>query len=115
LARKSQLKGNPKKEEKLMKEQQWVGIDVCQRYLDVYIRPVGKIHQFSNDERGIAQLVECLRAMQPELIVLEATGGLKVEAAMELDQASLPVAVINPRQSRDFAFIDRAVSEDRCD
>lgn len=44
-----------------------------------------------------------MRNVHPELIVLEATGGLEIEAAIELNQASLPVAVINPRQSRDFA------------
>lgn len=37
-----------------MEEQQWVGIDVCQRCLDVYVRPGGKVLQFSNDESGIA-------------------------------------------------------------
>ncbi len=55
-----------------MSEQQWVGIDVCQKYLDVYIRPLSKLFQVTNNEMGITQLVQTLVEIQPELIVLEA-------------------------------------------
>ena len=87
----------------LMSEEQWVGIDVCQKYLDVYVRPLGELFQVPNDHEGIIQLVQTLRAIKPELIILEATGGMEREAALELTQAGLAVAVINPRQARDFA------------
>ena len=86
-----------------MSQQQWVGIDVCQKYLDVYVRPKGKLFQVTNDEAGITQLVQALREIQPELIVLEATGGMEINAAVKLTEAELTVAVINPRQARDFA------------
>ena len=86
-----------------MNEKQWVGIDVCQKYLDVYIRPSLKLFQVTNDEIGIRGLVQTLKKIQPELIVLEATGGMEIDAAIKLTQAKLAVAVINPRQARDFA------------
>jgi transposase len=86
-----------------MSEKQWVGIDVCQKYLDVYIRPLEKLFQVTNDEVGILKLLQTLRKLQPELIVLEATGGMEIDAAIKLTQAGLAVAVINPRQARDFA------------
>lgn len=86
-----------------MEQQQWVGIDVCQKYLDVYIRPMGELFQVTNDEFGIAELIKKLRAIKPELIVFEATGGMELTAAIELTQAELAVAIINPRQARDFA------------
>ena len=54
-----------------MNEQQWVGIDVCQKSLDVYIRPLEKLFQVTNDEVGIGKLVQTLKNIQPELIVLE--------------------------------------------
>jgi transposase len=88
----------------------WVGIDVCQKYLDVYIRPSGKLFQVTNDEVGIGKLVQTLENSQPELIVLEATGGMEIDASIKLTQAGLAVAVINPRQARDFALINRTVS-----
>ena len=84
-------------------EKQWVGIDVCQKYLDVYIRPSEKLFQVTNDEKGIGSLVQTLKKIQPELIVLEATGGMEIDVTVELTTAELAVAVINPRQARDFA------------
>ena len=86
-----------------MSEKQWVGIDVCQKYLDVYVRPSSQLFQVTNDEVGITKLIQTLVEIQPELIVLEATGGMEINAAIKLTQAELAVAVINPRQARDFA------------
>ncbi len=53
-----------------MSKKQWVGIDVCYRSLDVYIRPSGKFSQVTNDEVGIGKLVQTLNNIEPELIVL---------------------------------------------
>ncbi|MEL6931324.1 MAG: transposase [Cyanobacteria bacterium J06600_6] len=86
-----------------MEQQQWVGIDVCQKYLDVYVRPAEKLFQVTNDEDGIRKLIKILSEIKPKLIVLEATGGMELNAATQLTQAELLVAIINPRQARDFA------------
>ena len=86
-----------------MSEQQWVGIDVCQKHLDVCIRPSGKFFQVTNNRVGIDKLVQILKNIPPELIVVEATGGMEIDAVIKLTQAGLAVAVINPRQARDFA------------
>ena len=86
-----------------MSKKQWIGIDVCQKNLDVYIRPSSQLFQVTNDEVGINRLVQTFKKIQPELIVLEATGGMEINAAVKLTQAGLAVAVINPRQARDFA------------
>lgn len=72
-----------------MSEEQWVGIDVCQKYLDVYVRPLGRLFQVTNDQKGINQLIETLREIKPELIVVEATGGMERKAALELTQVEL--------------------------
>ena len=47
--------------------------------------------------------MERLTSLAPALVVLEATGGLELPLAGELLDAALPVAVVNPRQVRDFA------------
>ena len=86
-----------------MSEKQWVGIDVCQKYLDVYIRPSGKFFQETNNKVGIDRLVKTLENIQTELVVIEATGGMEINVAIKLTEAGLAVAVINPRQARDFA------------
>lgn len=80
----------------------FVGMDISQDTVDVAVQP-GAVFQVTNDERGIAEVVERLRALQPTLIVLEATGGLEVPLAGALAAVRLPVVVINPRQVRDFA------------
>lgn len=79
-----------------------VGMDVSQGGVDVAVHP-GTAFQIVQDERGIAEAVERLQAVQPTLIVLEATGGLEVPLTGALAAAGLPVVVINPRQVRDFA------------
>lgn len=81
----------------------WVGIDVSKTTLDVYIRPIGKAWKIANTEVEIASLVEQLKTYDVNLIVIEATGGLETEVIIQLQAALLPVALINPRQGRDFA------------
>jgi transposase len=80
-----------------------VGIDVSKAHLEVAARPSGEAWQVANDEAGISCLVERLKSLSPQLIVLEASGGWEVLAASSLAEAGLPVAVVNPRQVRDFA------------
>lgn len=80
----------------------FVGMDVSQDMVDIAVQP-GTVFQVTNDELGIAEAVTRLQAVQPTLIVLEATGGLEVPLAGALAAAALPVVVVNPRQVRDFA------------
>src|ERR1700716_468326 len=77
----------------------FVGIDVSKHQLDVAVRPRGETWTVAHDEAGLS----ALRALAPTLTVLEATGGLEVALAGALATATLPVAVVNPRQVRDFA------------
>jgi transposase len=81
----------------------FVGIDVAKARLDVAVRPTDDQWNVPNDEAGISQLVTRLQELAPVLIVLEATGGLELPLAAALAAAGLPLAVVNPRQVRDFA------------
>jgi transposase len=83
--------------------EKFVGIDVSKATLDVCIEPAIQSLHVAYDEAGIRQIVERLNEVSPTLIVIEATGGLEVRIATELASKGLPVAVINPRQARDFA------------
>jgi transposase len=76
---------------------------VSKQQLDVAVRPRGETWTVAHDEAGLSALVVRLRARAPTLIVLEATGGWEVALAGALATAGLPVAVVNPRQVRDFA------------
>jgi transposase len=81
----------------------FVGIDVAKDRLDVHLRPTGEAFTVTRDGEGIEALATRLRALQPELIALEATGGFETVVAAGLAAAGLPLAVVNPRQIRDFA------------
>jgi transposase len=81
---------------------QFVGIDVSKATLDVAMGD-DKPFQVSNSREGLDQLLPRLRSRTVALIVLEATGGLEALCAATLAAGGLPVAVINPRQARDFA------------
>ena len=81
----------------------YVGIDVAKAKLDVAIGGDGELVQVENDEAGIAQLIGRLRAVDPALVVLEATGGYEGLVAGAIAGDGIDVAVVNPRQVRDFA------------
>jgi transposase len=94
----------------------FVGIDVSKARLDVGVWPGAESFSTSNDERGIAQLVERVLRLAPRAVVLEASGGLESVAAGELLAAELKVAVVNPRQVREFArSLGRLAKTDRLD
>ena len=81
----------------------FVGIDVAKAQRDIALRPTGERWTVTNDDAGIPALVAQLQAVQPTLIVLEATGGDQRAVVAALAAAALPVVVANPRQTRDFA------------
>lgn len=81
----------------------FVGIDVSKDKIDVHVRPSGEYITLGTAPAGLHELVERVQAWGPALIVLEATGGYEVVVAAALASAALPVAVVNPRQIRDFA------------
>lgn len=82
---------------------QWVGIDVSKAHLDVYLRPSGQQFQVSNQACGIEELVQRLLPIPVARVILEATGGLEQPVAQALQERGIGIAIINPRQGRDFA------------
>ena len=79
-----------------------IGIDVSKRHPDVASTD-GWDARYPNDEEGIAILCKEVQQRTPALIVMEATGGYERNAAVALAAVGLALAVVNPRQVRDFA------------
>ena len=86
-----------------MAEACFIGIDVSKNSLDLHALPTGEACRFSNDNEGISKIIAWATDRKPELVVMEATGGYQSRIAAELAAHDLPVAVVNPRQVRDFA------------
>jgi len=86
-----------------MSESTFVGIDVSRATLEVASSTRPETWQQVNDTGGIEAMTAQLLVLAPALVVLEATGGYEFEAAVALQAAGMDVAVVNPRQARDFA------------
>jgi transposase len=99
-----------------MEHATFVGIDVAKGHLDVHIRPTDDAFRVTHDDAGFAVLLARLRAVTPTLVVLEASGGYEVPVAAALASAGLPLAVVNPRQVRDYArALGQLAKTDRLD
>ncbi len=81
----------------------FIGIDVSKAHLDIALAAPARTWQVENSESGIAALIPQLQALQPSLVVLEASGGFEVVLVAALAAAHLPVVVTNPRRVRNFA------------
>ena len=94
----------------------YVGLDIAKAHIDVAVRPAGDPLRLPHDDTGLTVLVTKLRALAPTLVVLEATGGFETDVASALALAGVAVAIVNPRQVRDFAkAIGRLAKTDAVD
>jgi transposase len=92
----------------------YAGVDVSKDRLDVCVRRSeperhgggggGDAFFVTHDAAGIDTLVSrLLQEERPAMVILEATGGFERTVVGALAAAGLAVAVVNPRQVRDFA------------
>lgn len=85
--------------------QAFVGIDVAKQQFQVCFLdgPTRIDRNFQHNQAGIQQFLQELAARPARLCVMEATGGLEKRLSIALADAQQPLAVVNPRQVRDFA------------
>jgi transposase len=81
----------------------YVGIDVSKARLDVAVLGEERVWQVDNTCKGIDELVQQMAEMQPELVVVEATGGYQRAVVDALFHAGISVAMVNPTRVRQFA------------
>lgn len=86
-----------------MDTQCFVGIDVSKDRLDIHVLPSKDQRSVANTQVEISELLKWIEARRPTLVVLEPTGRYETQVAATLARAGIPVAVVNPRQVRDFA------------
>jgi transposase len=94
----------------------YVGIDVGKDRIEVHIRPDAIAFGCDTDANSLGHLLTRLKPLKPKVIALEATGGYEAIIAATLSNAGLPVAIVNPRQTRQFAgALGRLAKTDRID
>ena len=79
------------------------GIDVSKHKLDLAFSNHPSVQTIPSTSPGLLLLLETLQKSNVNLVCLEATGGLERDLVNLLHQHQIPVAVVNPRQIRDFA------------
>jgi transposase len=77
-----------------------IGIDVSKSHLEVHVHETGLALRVSNDDSGIEELLAWLASLNPERVVMEASGGYESAAFAALSVRGLPVALVNPRTTR---------------
>lgn len=94
-----------------------VGVDVAKASVDVAVQGTAfDVRRFGNDAEGHSALAAVLTPLQPQLVVMEATGGYESALVCALQAAGVAVAVVNPKQARDFArAMGRLAKTDRVD
>jgi len=86
-----------------MTSKTYVGIDIAKEKIDIFISTDNRLAQFDNTPSGFQALISLLAPYDIELIAMEATGKYHGPLCSELTLAKLPVAVVNPRQVKNFA------------
>jgi len=81
----------------------FVGLDVQRSGIQAAIRPTGEHWRTGIDDTGIIETTEKLTEIHPQLVVMEAQGGLELPVAGALAPAGVPFALISPRSVREFA------------
>ena len=97
-------------------EKKYLGIDVSKDSICAFMYPTNEAWNIKNEPREISKWIKTLSPKDIELAVMEATGKLEELVAAQLNNAGIPIKIVNPRQIRDFAkCIGRLAKTDRID
>lgn len=93
-----------------------IGIDVSKDRLDCAVYETGLFFDFANNPKLFPDIIECLRELQPKLIVLEPSGGYEQELLFALLTKGLPASLVNARQVHSFGVaVGHLAKTDRID
>jgi transposase len=93
-----------------------IGVDVSKNTLDIHFLAGGDDLKIVHSQEEIDRFIRKILPMEPELVVMEATGGYEESLAQSLLEAGLPVAVVNPKRIRNFAkAIGQTAKTDKID
>src|SRR4029453_19590383 len=84
-------------------EARFVGLDAGRDGIEAWIRPTGEVWKMNAGDEGMTQVAETLSRLNPQLVVMQANGNFELPLAGILVTFGLPVALVQPRNVRDFA------------
>ena len=87
----------------MLSEPRFVGLDAGKGVIEASVRPTGETLRADACDNGMTRMAEFITRIQPQLIVMEANGNLELPLAGILVTSKLPVALVQPRNVREFA------------
>ena len=81
----------------------FIGIDVAKESLEIKHSDQSNSYSRKNSKRAVQRITKRLTELDVQLVVVEATGGYEALLVDELHRVGVPVAVMNPRQTKSFA------------
>jgi len=97
-------------------DKHYVGIDVSMKHLDVCVKSTGEYFRVENNAGGYREIKKRLSAYPPCLLIAEASGGYERGLVQGMQNLGFDIAVVNPRQVRDFAkALGRLAKTDKID
>lgn len=82
-------------------ETRFIGIDIGKTHLHLAHSHSEDVTVLDHNAQGLQELLAYCK--EASLVVVEASGGLEADVLEALHQAHIAVALINPKQARDFA------------
>jgi transposase len=96
----------------MLSDVRFVGLDAGRDTIEASVRPSGEVWRLDNGEDSMTQMAENISRIQPQLVVMQANGNFELPLAGILVTFGLPVALVQPRNVRDFA---RAIGKSSLD
>jgi transposase len=87
----------------MVSESRFVGLDAGRAGIEAAVRPTGETLRTETCDEGMTEIAESITKLQPQLVVLQANGNFELPLAGILVTFKLPVALVQPRNVRDFA------------
>ncbi|HEX4999614.1 MAG TPA: hypothetical protein VFY29_15405 [Terriglobia bacterium] len=98
----------------MMAAVRFVGLDASHDMIEASVRPSGEVWRLNTCDESMTQMAENIARIQPQVVVLQANGNLELPIAGILVTFGLPVALVQPRNVRDFArAIGRSILDQR--
>jgi len=86
--------------------QNFVGIDISKKTLDIHVYPLNKSFKVPNTQSGIEKLIADLKPLHTELTVCEATGGYESLLLKMFHEASINIWLVDPKRARAFIIFE---------
>jgi transposase len=86
-------------------DSRFVGLNATSQTIEVAVRPTGEMWRTEFADETIAATATKLKQMGPKLVVMEGTGTFELPVAGIFATVGLPLAIVNPRNVREFARV----------